>query len=187
MTAQQVKDAIREDTCLVSVMYANNEIGTIQPIKEIGEVVRKKGAAFHVDAVQAFGKQELDVERLNVTLLSASAHKCHGPKGVGLLYIKSGTRLSPVLFGGGQEHNLRSGTVNAPLIAGFGKAEMCIRDRSRVGARSGREYYEPDYLNCIKKVVNAANVAGIDLYVCGEMSKRKEGFYLLLGLSLIHI
>ena len=122
VNVRQVKDALREDTILVSVMYANNEIGTIQPIKEIGEVVRKKGAAFHVDAVQAFGKQELDVERLNVTLLSASAHKCHGPKGVGLLYIKSGTRLSPVLFGGGQEHNLRSGTVNATLIAGFGKA-----------------------------------------------------------------
>ena len=119
---RDLKDAIREDTILISIMAANNEIGTIEPIKEIGEIARKKGILFHTDAVQAVGKIDIDVEKMNIDMLSMSAHKIHGPKGIGFLYINKKVRIDVFMQGGGQERALRAGTYNAPCIAGMGKA-----------------------------------------------------------------
>lgn len=118
----EVEAAIREDTCLVTIMYANNEIGTIQPIREIGEICRKKGVIFHTDAVQAVGHIPVNVVNDNIDMLSASAHKFHGPKGVGFLYAKKGIRLSNLIEGGAQERGKRAGTENVPGIAAMAEA-----------------------------------------------------------------
>ncbi len=124
---EQVRDAIREDTCLVTVMYANNEIGTIQPVREIGAICREAGVPFHTDAVQAVGHERIDVGEMNVDLLSLSAHKFHGPKGIGVLYAKRGIRLWNLIEGGAQEKGKRAGTENLPAIAGMAAAleEAC--------------------------------------------------------------
>ena len=119
VSAQQVADAIREDTCLVSVMYANNEIGSIQPIAEIGAVCKEKGVIFHTDAVQAVGHVHINVKEENIDMLSLSAHKFHGPKGVGLLYARKGVRLTNIIEGGAQELGKRAGTENIPGIVGM--------------------------------------------------------------------
>ena len=119
VSAQQVADAIREDTCLVSVMYANNEIGSIQPIAEIGAVCKEKGVIFHTDAVQAVGHVHINVKEENIDMLSLSAHKFHGPKGVGLLYVRKGVRLTNIIEGGAQERGKRAGTENIPGIVGM--------------------------------------------------------------------
>ena len=116
VSARQVADAIREDTCLVTVMYANNEIGSIQPIAEIGAVCREKGVIFHTDAVQAVGHIHINVKEENIDMLSLSAHKFHGPKGVGLLYARRGIRLTNIIEGGAQERGKRAGTENIPGI-----------------------------------------------------------------------
>lgn len=118
----QVKEAIRKDTCLVTVMYANNEIGTIQPIKQIGEICREKGVPFHTDAVQAVGHVKIDVKEQNIDMLSLSAHKFHGPKGVGALYAKKGIRLTNLIDGGAQERGKRAGTENIPAVMGMVEA-----------------------------------------------------------------
>jgi cysteine desulfurase len=118
----QVEKAIRPTTILISVMFANNEIGTIQPIKEIGEIAKKHKILFHTDAVQAYGQVPIDVKELNIDMLSASAHKLNGPKGIGLLYIKKGVKIRSYVHGGGQERQRRAGTENVPGIVGFGKA-----------------------------------------------------------------
>ena len=127
VTAQQVKDAIREDTCLVSVMYANNEIGSILPIREIGAVCREAGVLFHTDAVQAAGHVKIDVNAMHIDLLSLSAHKFHGPKGVGMLYARRGIILTNLIEGGAQERGKRGGTQNVPGIAAMAAAltEAC--------------------------------------------------------------
>ena len=127
VTAQQVRDAIRPDTCLVSIMFANNEIGTVQPIGEIGDVCREAGVLFHTDAVQAAGHLAIDVEALHIDMLSMSAHKFHGPKGVGVLYARRGIALEDVLYGGAQERGKRAGTENVPGICGAAAAlsEAC--------------------------------------------------------------
>lgn len=124
VTAAQVEAALRDDTILVSLMAANNEIGTLNPVAEIGALCRKKGVLFHTDAVQAAGKVPVDVEAMNIDLLSMSAHKMYGPKGVGALYVrrKPRVRLVPLIDGGGHERGLRSGTLNVPGIVGMGKA-----------------------------------------------------------------
>ena len=119
VSAQQVADAIREDTCLVSVMYANNEIGSIQPIAEIGAVCKEKGVIFHTDAVQAVGHVHINVKEENIDMLSLSAHKFHGPNGVGLLYARKGVRLTNIIEGGAQERGKRAGTENIPGIVGM--------------------------------------------------------------------
>lgn len=122
ISPDQVREAIGTDTVLVSIMTANNEIGTVSPVTEIGAVCREKGVLFHTDAVQAAGALPLDVHAMNVDLLSLSAHKFHGPKGTGVLYVRQGTRLEPLITGGSQERSLRAGTENVPGIVGAGKA-----------------------------------------------------------------
>ncbi len=122
VTAQEVEDAIRDDTCLVTIMFANNEIGTIQPIREIGAVCRRKNVLFHTDAVQAIGHIPVNVKEDNIDMLSASAHKFHGPKGVGFLYARKGIRLSNLIEGGAQERGKRAGTENVPGIAAMAEA-----------------------------------------------------------------
>lgn len=118
----QLKKAIRPTTILISVMFANNEIGTIQPIKEIGAIAKHHNILFHTDAVQAFGQVGIDVNELGIDMLSASAHKLNGPKGIGFLYIKKGAKLRSLIHGGAQERQRRAGTENVPGIVGFGKA-----------------------------------------------------------------
>lgn len=117
-----VKNAISDDTCLVSIMLANNEVGTIQPIEEISKICHEKNIPLHSDAVQAVGKIPIDMSKLGVDLLSISSHKLNGPKGVGALYIRKGIQVDPLILGGGQEGGLRSGTENVASIVGFGKA-----------------------------------------------------------------
>ncbi len=119
---EQLKKAIKPTTILISVMYANNEIGTLQPIKEIGQIAKENGVLFHTDAVQAFGQLPIDVVAENIDMLSASGHKLNGPKGIGFLYIKKGLKLRSLIHGGGQERKRRAGTENVPGIVGFGKA-----------------------------------------------------------------
>ena len=122
VTARQVADAIRENTGLVTIMYANNEIGTIQPIAEIGAVCREKKVLFHTDAVQAVGNIPIDVEAQNIDLLSLSGHKIYGPKGIGVLYVRKGVRVENLIHGGAQERSKRAGTENIAAIVGLGKA-----------------------------------------------------------------
>lgn len=127
---EDVKKEISSGTCLVSIMFANNEVGTIQPIAEIGKITQEKKIAFHTDAVQAIGKIPIDVKELCVDLLSISSHKINGPKGVGALYIRRGVKIDPLILGGGQENGLRSGTENVASIVGFGMACQLANDNN---------------------------------------------------------
>jgi cysteine desulfurase len=126
-----VRKAITDQTVLVTIMFANNEIGTIQPLAEIGRITREKGVFFHTDAVQGIGTLPVDVEAMNIDLLSLTAHKIYGPKGIGALYVRSKgprVRLTPIIYGGGHERGMRSGTLNVPGIVGFGKACELVRE-----------------------------------------------------------
>lgn len=129
ISLEELENAICPETVLISVMFANNEIGTIQPIAEIGEIAKKHGVLFHTDAVQAVGHVPIDVEKLQVDLLSMSGHKLGAPKGIGAIYIRKGTRISPLIFGGAQEKKLRAGTENIAGIVGLGKAaELAVAE-----------------------------------------------------------
>ena len=129
VSPEAVSAAITDKTILVSIMTANNEIGTIMPIEQIGKIVKEKGIIFHTDAVQAIGMMEIDVNRMNVDLLSLTGHKFYGPKGTGALYVRKGTKLNSFITGGGQEKNRRAGTENVPAIVGLGKAiELATSD-----------------------------------------------------------
>ena len=136
---EQVAEAIRENTVLVSVMAANNEIGVIQPLAQIGAICRQRGVLFHCDATQAVGKIPINVDEMNLDLMSFSAHKIYGPKGVGALFVRRRAppvKLEPLIFGGGQENGLRSGTANVPGIVGFARAlELCLAELPREQAR----------------------------------------------------
>ncbi len=124
ISLQELQDAVREDTVLVSVMYVNNEVGFVEPVEEISRVIRGKNprTLFHVDGIQAYGKYVIRPKKQGIDLLSVSGHKIHGPKGVGFLYIRDGVKLKPMIYGGGQQNNLRSGTENVPGVAGLGVA-----------------------------------------------------------------
>jgi len=135
----ELKAALRPDTALVSIMWTNNETGVISPVEKMAPLIKEKGVLFHVDGVQAAGKISMDVERVGVDLLSLSAHKFHGPKGIGVLYMRSGLNLEPLFYGGGQERGFRPGTENVPFIIGMGKAaelalENLIDENTRVRA-----------------------------------------------------
>ncbi|MCT4621503.1 MAG: cysteine desulfurase NifS [Marinisporobacter sp.] len=126
---EDLKKSITDQTILISIIFANNEIGTIQPIKEIGEIAKEKGVIFHTDAVQALGNVKIDVKELNIDLMSVSSHKIYGPKGIGALYIRKGVKIHSFVHGGAQERRRRAGTENVPGIVGFGKAcEMAMED-----------------------------------------------------------
>lgn len=124
-----LKEAITPQTALISIMFANNELGTIQPIETVSKIAKEKGVLIHTDAVQSFGKIDIDVNALGVDLLSISAHKIYGPKGVGALYIRKGTKISPLIYGGHQEREMRAGTENTIGIVGFGEAVRVIKER----------------------------------------------------------
>ncbi len=143
----ELEAAVRPDTVLVSVMYVNNEVGTVEPVEEISKIVKRKNPAalFHVDAIQAYGKYEIRPKRQGIDLLSVSAHKLHGPKGVGFLYIDEKVKIKPLIYGGGQQRNLRSGTENVPGIAGMGEAvrEMFTDHQKKIdGLYELKEYAE---------------------------------------------
>jgi cysteine desulfurase len=165
---KQLENAITDKTCIVSIMAVNNEIGVIQPLAEIGKICRAKGAFFHTDAAQAFGKIPLDVDAMNIDLLSISGHKIYGPKGIGAIYIrrKPRVRIKPIFSGGGQERGIRSGTVPTPLAVGLGKA-----------AEIAKNEMEKDY-NHIKKLSDKLRAAVEKLthvYLNGHAQKRWIG------------
>ena len=151
---KDVEKAIKKDTILISIMYANNEIGTIEPIKEMGRIARRNKIIFHTDACQAAGALDLDVNQLNVDLMTLNGSKIYGPKGVGILYKSSGIKLEPLMHGGGQEFGLRSGTENVPGIVGFAKAlELAQKDKEKETVRliKLRDYLITSVLSKIEK------------------------------------
>lgn len=136
-----VNKAIKKNTILVSIMHCNNEVGTIEPIEEVAELCHKKNIIFHSDACQSFTKVDIDVRKHNINLLSLNAHKIHGPKGCGALYIKKGTMIEPFMHGGGQENGKRAGTYNTPAIVGFGKAVEISTENDNNHIRMLRDYF----------------------------------------------
>jgi len=135
VSLEDIKKAVRDDTVLISVMFANNEMGAIQPIEEIGAFCREEGILFHTDAVQAAGSIKIDVKKMNIDMLSLSAHKFHGPKGMGVLYVRKGVRLERLIYGGHQESGMRAGTTNTPGIVGTAKAlSIAVRDMDKNNA-----------------------------------------------------
>ena len=149
VSPEKVEEAIRPDTILISIMFANNEIGTIEPIKEIGEIAEKHGVLFHTDAVQAFGHVPIDVQEMHIDMLSASGHKLNGPKGIGFLYIRKGVKIRSFVHGGAQERKRRAGTENVPGIVGIGTATK--RAIATMEERTAKEREMRDYL--IKRVM----------------------------------
>lgn len=144
VSIDKLKQAIREDTILISIMFANNEIGTIEPIKEIGAVAHEHGIVFHTDAVQAYGHVPINVDEMNIDLLSASGHKINGPKGIGMLYIRDSVKIGAFVHGGAQERGRRAGTHNTPGIVGFAKAtELAVQNMEK---RASHERELRDYL-----------------------------------------
>ncbi len=162
-----IEAAIRPDTALISVMYANNEVGTVEPIAEIGAIAQRRGVPFHTDAVQAGGILPLDVQALNVDLLALSAHKFYGPKGVGLLYVRKGTRLLPTQTGGSQERGRRAGTENVPYIVGLATAlELAQGEREAESAR---------LLALRERLVSGILAAIPDVELTGHPTRRMPG------------
>ncbi|MBY9020329.1 MAG: cysteine desulfurase [Candidatus Lokiarchaeota archaeon] len=168
---KELEDMISEETILISIMFANNEIGTIEPIKEIGAIAKKHDVLFHTDAVQAFGKIPIDVEAMNIDLLSASAHKLYGPKGVGMLYLRDkgiregwGNFIEPIMFGGGHERDMRPSTVNVPGIAGFAKAVELAKSEMSKDIEIQTNYRDKIIKNVLEKIE--------DTYLNGHPTKR---------------
>ncbi len=159
-----VKKAVTPETILITIMHANNEIGTIQPVEEIGKIAKEHGVYFHTDAVQSFGHIPVNADSLNADLISASAHKLSGPRGAGMLYVRKGTRLSPLLHGGDQEKNRRAGTENTAAIAGFGKAAEIAGEEMEKEAKRLTRLRD----GLLKKLFNKID----DLYLNGHPEKR---------------
>ena len=188
VTAEQVKKAIREDTCLVSVMFANNEVGSVMPIAEIGKVCRERGVLFHTDAVQAVGHVRVNVAEQNIDMLSLSAHKFHGPKGVGVLYVKKGILLTNLIEGGGQERGKRAGTENVPGIVNFcfegieGESLLLLLNAKGVCVSSGSACTSSSLLpshvllaiGCPKEVAHGS----VRLSLCEENTEEEVDFVL---------
>lgn len=158
ISLEELKSSIKEDTILISIMFANNEIGTIQPIKEIGEIAKQHGILFHTDAVQAFGQIPIDVNECHIDMLSASAHKLNGPKGIGFLYIKKGVKIRSFIHGGSQERARRAGTENVPSIVGFSVA--CERAFRLMEEKTKKELELRDYL--IKRILEEVPYAKLN-------------------------
>jgi len=163
----QVAEALRDDTVLVSLMYVNNELGSINPVAEIGRLLREKGVLFHVDAAQAVGKLTVNVEQDNIDLMSISAHKMYGPKGIGALYVKRGIKIAEQIHGGGHERGMRSGTLPTHQIAGFGKAaelasQLLVEEESKLAALKNRLWQGLSQLDGVTRNGSAEHgVAGI--------------------------
>lgn len=174
VTPEQVEAAIRPDTCLVSVMYANNEIGSVMPISEIGKICRNKGVVFHTDAVQAAGHIKIDVVRDNIDMLSLSAHKFHGPKGIGVLYARTGIALSNVIYGGAQERGKRAGTENLPAIAGMAVAFKDACDHMEENAAKITAMRDK-LIEGLKKIPHSALNGDVDSRLPGNVSFCFEG------------
>ncbi|WP_338451518.1 cysteine desulfurase family protein [Niallia oryzisoli] len=149
ISVKDFQDSLRDDTILVTIMYGNNEVGTIQPIAEIGQILSSHQAVFHTDAVQAYGMEKIDVNELQVDLLSASAHKINGPKGIGFLYIKNGVKLAPRTFGGEQERKRRAGTENVPAIIGFFEA-VKLMEEDRENRRNQYRLYKETLIEVLR-------------------------------------
>lgn len=191
VSVEEVKKAIRPDTILITLMHANNEMGAIQPVEEIGKIAKEHGVRFHVDAVQSLGKIPVNVNQMNVDLLTISSHKIYGPKGVGALFIRKGARISPIFHGGAQEKKRRSGTENTPGIIGFGKAcELAgqrmtkeaadlkkLRDKLLNGIQDRIEYVKVNGPLGDKRLPNNVNVS----------IRFVEGEALLLSLDMLGI
>lgn len=191
LSIDDVRKALRPDTILISVMHANNEVGSIQPISEIGKLAKEHGIMFHVDAVQSLGKIPINVEEMNVDLMTLSSHKIYGPKGVGALYVRKGVRIIPLVHGGGQERKRRPGTENTPGIIGFGKAcELAgqrmsddeeqlrkLRDKLMNGIVDRIEYVKVNGPLGEKRLANNVNVS----------IRYVEGESLLLSLDMLGI
>ena len=164
----EVKRAMREDTILVSVMAVNNEVGSVQRLEEIGKAVKSAGgsAYFHTDAVQGYGKIDIDVKKCGIDLLSVSGHKLHGPKGTGFLYVKKGVRLEPIMYGGGQQRGLRSGTMNVPgavgLAAAAARAFAGQADKGKHGAAESAAGNERSYISGLRDLLADELKAGVD-------------------------
>lgn len=195
---QRVADAIRDDTCLVSVMLANNEIGVIQPLADIATICKRRGVLLHCDATQAVGKIAVDVAALGVDLMSFSAHKMHGPKGIGALYVRRGNpivRLEPQITGGGQQDNRRGGTLNVPGIVGFAKAlQLCLDELSTEAERlmnlrdtlAGTIFEELDDIQLCGPALSARDATGLPLRLPGNLNLcfgNVDGEALLLAMS----
>lgn len=161
VSVSDVKKALRDDTILVSIMYGNNEVGSLQPIREIGELLKEHKAIFHTDAVQAYGLMSIDVKELNVDLLSVSAHKINGPKGIGFLYVKKDVKLAPLLFGGEQERKRRAGTESVVSIAGFQEAVKIAQVEREDKVKLYREFKEI--------LVNELKKSQIDFSINGSL------------------
>ena len=159
VSPEKVEEAIRPDTILISIMFANNEIGTIEPIKEIGEIAEKHGVLFHTDAVQAFGHVPIDVQEMHIDMLSASGHKFHGPKGIGFMYMRNGLKLGSFIHGGAQERSRRAGTHNVPGIVGMGEAARIAMEQ--LEANAAKETEVRDYLIArVEKEIPSIKVNG---------------------------
>lgn len=178
----ELKKAIRPDTILISVMFANNEIGTIEPIREIGELAKERGILFHTDAVQAFGHEPINVDEYHIDMLSASAHKLNGPKGVGFLYIRKGLKLRSFIHGGAQERKRRAGTENVPGIVGMGKAvEIAL---AKMEENKKKETELRDYL--IRRIMSEVPYTRLNGHPAKRLSNNANfAFQFIEGESLL--
>lgn len=179
---EELEKAIRPDTILISVMFANNEIGTIEPIKEIGKIAHEHGVVFHTDAVQAYGHVPINVDELNIDILSASGHKINGPKGIGIMYLRDNVKIGAFVHGGAQERSRRAGTYNTPGIVGFGKAtEVAVR---KLPERHRYESRLRDYL--IDRVLNEIPYTRLNGHRTERLSNNANfSFRFIEGESLI--
>ena len=161
ISLEELQKSLREDTILVSVMYVNNEVGAVEPVEEISRIIRKKNSAtlFHVDAIQAYGKYIIRPQKQGIDLLSVSGHKIHGPKGVGFLYIRDGVKIKPMIYGGGQQRDMRSGTENVPGVAGLGVAarEMYRDHEAKIACLTDLKDYMIDRVSELEGVTVNSN------------------------------